>query len=306
MSSPTELITTTKDFDVSNLDYQPAKVDSRGGKRVQFKYKGNPLVLSIPLMFNWGVNERIDENSGRVSYDLSVVFENEKSKVVKQFGDKLLELENKILDDASTIKCMEWFGKSKQSRVVNESLMYPILKYPKDKATGEPDKARNPSLKLKLPYWDEKFTVELYNMDGRPTYIPNKLMEKTPVQLIPSKSHVKGLISCDGIWCAGGRFGVTWKLIQGRVRMPVNLVGTGICHMMDDDDDDELLGDIEKTENETETPETPETDYTGESKADVSAPSFGSDDDEDEEAKPKPKKKIVRRKKAATVSSEAS
>jgi len=301
MSSPNDLITSTKDFDVSNITYQPAKVDTRGGKRIQFKYNGNPLVLSIPLMFNWGVNERIDENSGRVSYDLSVVFENEKSRVIKQFCDSLATLEDKILNDASADKCMEWFGKSKQSRVVNESLMYPILKYPKDKSTGESDKSRNPSLKLKLPYWDDKFTVELYDMNGHPTYIPNKVMDKTPVQLIPSKSHVKGLISCDGIWCAGGRFGVTWKLIQGRVRMPVNLVGTGVCHVMDDDDDDELLGDIEKNE----------TDDTGETKVEMSNPIIeeeddddGNEDDDDKvEEKPKPKKKVVRRKKAAAITS---
>ena len=297
MSSPADLITSTKQFDVSTINFQPPKVDSRGGKRVQFKYRGNPLVLSIPLMFNWGVNERIDENSGRVSYDLAIVFENEKSNVIKQFCDKLEELENRILDEASSTKCMEWFGKAKQSREVCESLMYPILKYPKDKTTGESDRTRNPSLKLKLPYWEEKFSVELYDMNGAPTYIPNKLTTKSPVQLIPSKSHVKGLISCDGIWCAGGRFGVTWKLIQGRVRMPVNLIGTGICHIMDDDDDDELLGDIEKKEE-------------AESKMMDKMPTFSDDDDEDEDGeeekvveKPKPKKKVVRRKKAAASES---
>ena len=49
------------------------------------------------------------------------------------------------------------FGKSKMSREVAEALMYPILKYPKDKSTGEPDMSRYPTVKLRLPYWEEVF-----------------------------------------------------------------------------------------------------------------------------------------------------
>jgi hypothetical protein len=293
MSSPSELITSTKLFDVDAVTYAPPKTDARGGKRIAFKLNDNPIVLSIPLMFTWGVNERVDENSGRVSYDLAVVFETDKSNAVKVFRDKLAALENRILDDASNAKSMEWFGKAKQSREVCESLMYPILKYPKDKNTGEPDKSRDPNMKLKLSYWDDKFSVELYDMEGNPTFLPKSMNDKSPLQLIPSKSHIKGLISCDGIWCAGGRFGVTWKLIQARVRVPVNLTGTGVCHIMDDDDDDEILGNIENEEK-----------VSG-----VSTVESDDDDEEDkttaavevvEEIKPK-KKKVVRRKKAASA-----
>jgi hypothetical protein len=39
---------------------------------------------------------------------------------------------------------------------------------------------------------------------------------------------------------AGGRFGVTWKLVQAQVRPPVRLVGTGVCHLEADSDDDEM------------------------------------------------------------------
>ena len=97
----------------------------------------------------------------------------------------------------------------------------------KDKQTGEPDKNRDPSLKLKIPYWEGSFNVELYNMEGSPVFLPPKdgqempQGDKTPLDFVPSKSYIKGLISCDGIWMAGGRFGVTWKLVQAQVRPPV-------------------------------------------------------------------------------------
>ena len=56
MSSPAELIVKTKHFSPDAITYQTAKIDSRGGKRVQIRLQGQPLVLAIPLMFTWGVN----------------------------------------------------------------------------------------------------------------------------------------------------------------------------------------------------------------------------------------------------------
>ena len=95
MSSPSELIVNAKHFSPDAIAYQSAKVNSRGGKSVQIRLQGQPLVLAIPLMFTWGVNERVDETSGRVSYDLAIVFENEKSATISRFCDKLKEMQIK-------------------------------------------------------------------------------------------------------------------------------------------------------------------------------------------------------------------
>ena len=175
--------------------------------------------------------------------------------------------------------------------------MYPILKYPKDKMSGEPDYSRNPSMKLKIPYWEGKFNIELYNTQSKPIFLPTKdgcegpQGDKTPVDVVPSRSYVKGLIACNGLWMAGGRFGVTWKLVQAQVRAPVRLVGTGVCHLEADSDDDEMLESVKQAE-KTEEEDTSQ------------SPTFeNSDDDEEEEeevAEPEPvkkKKKVVRRKK---------
>ena len=216
--------------------------------------------MAIPLMFTWGVNERIDETSGRVSYDLALVFENDKSSAVANFCEKMKAMQNKILDDASSTKSKDWFGKAKLSREVAEAMMYPILKYPKDKNTGEVDYGRNPNVKIKVPFWDGKFNIELFDWEGSPTFIPDKdgvsgpQGDKTPLDLVTSHSHVKGLISCTGLWMAGGRFGVTWKLVQARVRLPVRLLGTGVCHLDADSEDEELIGKSEENEMKVEEP----------------------------------------------------
>lgn len=299
MSSPSELIVNAKHFSPDAIAYQSAKVNSRGGKSVQIRLQGQPLVLAIPLMFTWGVNERVDETSGRVSYDLAIVFENEKSAAIKSFCEKLKQMQDKILDDASTTKSKEWFGKSKMSREVAEAMMYPILKYPKDKNTGEVDYSRDPNVKIKVPYWEGKFNIELFDWEGKPTFAPERdgvvgpQGDKTPLDLVPSKSHIKGLIACTGLWMAGGRFGVTWKLVQARVRKPVRLLGTGVCHLLADSDDDELLQQSDEGEGKEEAPQMNS----------ALADSGGSDAEEEEEEvveeeKPKPKKKkVVRRKK---------
>ena len=298
MSQATEMIVKAKSFTPSEVTYKPATVDSRGGKKVQLRLSGQPLVISAPMMFTWGVNERVDENSGRVSYDVALVFENDKSSGVASFCDKMKELQEKILEDA-VANSKAWFGKSKMSKEVAEAMMYPILKYPKDKMSGEPDYSRNPSMKLKIPYWEGKFNIELYDTKSKPIFLPTKdgcegpQGDKTPVDVVPSRSYVKGLIACNGLWMAGGRFGVTWKLVQAQVRAPVRLVGTGVCHLEADSDDEEMLESVKQAE------KAEEEDHTSQS------PTFDDDDDsaeeeEEEEVKPEPvkkKKKVVRRKK---------
>jgi len=164
--------------------------------------------------------------------------------------------------------------------------------------SGEPDYSRNPSMKLKIPYWEGKFNIELYDTKSKPIFLPTKdgcegpQGDKTPVDVVPSRSYVKGLIACNGLWMAGGRFGVTWKLVQAQVRAPVRLVGTGVCHLEADSDDDEMLESVKQAEKAEE------------DEHNSQSPTFDDDDDEEEEeeeeVKPEPvkkKKKVVRRKK---------
>ena len=46
----------------------------------------------------------------------------------------------------------------KMTKEVVEALFYPILKYPKEKLGnnqwGDPDYTRNPTMKIKIPYWE--------------------------------------------------------------------------------------------------------------------------------------------------------
>ena len=301
--SITSMITKAKSFNASKITYREPVTNKRGGKSVQLQLDGQPLVLQIPLMLTWGVNERVDEQSGRVSYDMALQF-NDSSPAVLKFLDSLKEMESKIKDDSCSSMCKKWHGKSKMSREVMDALMYPILKYPRLKdangqPTSDPDYSRFPTMKLKIPFWEGQFNVELYGMDRKPLYLPNRRDSDnnvSPAIAIPKASHINGLIQCTGIWFAGGKCGVTWKLVQACVRPPARLLGSGTCHIMDDSDDEDAEEAITQKEREQEN----------------TGPSFEEDDDDDveemedeeeEEDEPEPepapvkKKKVVRKKK---------
>ena len=146
MSSP-DLITKASAFDVVNVSYKEPRLNKRGGKNISVLYNSNPLVIQFPLLFTWGANERVDESSGRVSYDLSLSFNSkDEGNPVGDFYLKLQSLQEKVLDDAVTNSKL-WFGKAKMSREVADAMMYPVLKFPKDKNTGEPDTNRDATVK---------------------------------------------------------------------------------------------------------------------------------------------------------------
>ena len=313
----TSMITKAKDFDGSLHTYDEPVVDSRGGKSVRLKFRGQPLNIQIPFMLTWGVNKWEDENTGRCKYDASLQFDPDKSDSQASFLDEMKAFEEKIKNDAVT-NSKKWFGKKMTYDVV-DALMYPILKYPKDKESGEPDLSRNPTLKLKVPHWEGRFNVEVYDTNKKPLYLPpaygkegdgnqapNGDVNATPVDFIPKGSHVKGIIRCNGLWFVGGKFGCTWQMIQMSTRPPTRLVGSGICAIEDDSDDEEFLETVAQEEKEKDQEQIrQEVEDEVAAAAESNQDEEDEDEDEDEEEEevvappspPKKKKKVVRRKK---------
>ena len=102
---------------------------------------------------------------------------------------------------------------------------------------------------VKMPYWDGKFNCELFDMKGVCIFKQNGENNKgTPMELLPKGSHVKGLVQCKGLWFVGGKFGVTWQLLQACVKPPQRVLGQGVCRMMADSDDDEVEEALEAEE----------------------------------------------------------
>ena len=80
-------------------------------------------------------------------------------------------LETKIKEDA-IVNSKDWLNKVKLVPEAVDAVWTPMLKYPKNKETEEPDYSRAPTLKVKLNYWEDEFKLELYNEDKELVFPP--------------------------------------------------------------------------------------------------------------------------------------
>lgn len=216
-----------------DIYYTKPKINQSGGKNVGIlnsKYK-KTLCISTPLMLTWGINENDFEGRGNKSYDLSLQFPREQDSNYTDDTQKLLknlsDFENKIKEDA-VVNCKDWFGK-KMSLEQIDVLWTPMLKYPKDQETLEPDKSRMPTLRVKLPYYDRVFKMELYDTDRNRIFPNVDNPGLLPMNLIDKGQNIAAVIQCGGIWFANGKFGTTWKLVQAVVQPRASLLGQ--CHI---------------------------------------------------------------------------
>ena len=220
------------DFDpASDLTFTKAKINANGRKQVGIlnskSKKG--VHLATPLMLTWGINEYIDDKTGVKSYDMALQFPNDEYNNPECVGflKNMQTLEQRIKADAIT-NCKDWLNKTKTSPDAVDALWTPMLRYPKDKESGDFDYSRAPTLKVKINYWEGEYKLtEIYD-DNQLTLFPND-NGIVPPELITKGSHVATILSCGGIWVANGKFGVTWRLFQAVVKPRVTLAGK--CHI---------------------------------------------------------------------------
>ena len=219
---------------MDNVQYTKPKINQSGGKNVTVLNAEckKTLCISTPLMLTWGVNENDFDGRGVKSYDLSLQFPRDQDSNYSENTEKLLanleEFENKIKNDAVE-NSKEWFNKGKMTLEQVDVLWTPMLKYPKDQETQEPDKTRKPTLRVKIPFYENTFKIELYNTE-RERIFPNlENQHLLPMNLIEKGQNIAVVIQCGGIWFANGKFGTTWRLVQAIVQPRASLMGQ--CHI---------------------------------------------------------------------------
>jgi len=233
------------------MKYTKPKVNSVGGRSVGIVNAKTSTVLNLssPLMLTWGVNDFTDDKTGKVSYDLALQFPNEgfETPATKKFIANMAAFEKKIKEDAIA-NSKEWFSKPKMTADAVDALWTPVLKYPKNKETLEADMTRAPTLKVKLPFWDNTWKeLELYDTDMQPIFPDPMNPALSPKDLIAKGSHIAVSIQCGGIWFANGKFGVTWKLFQAIVKPKMSLKGK--CHIkLDDEEKTKMVAQVVPTD----------------------------------------------------------
>lgn len=310
--SSEDIIDGTKFNGKTGAIFTAPKVNASGGKNIGILNANTKrsLHISTPLMLTWGVNEYRDEKTGKISYDMSLQFPNDEynTEQLTAFLKNMQEFESHVKESAIA-NSKEWMNKAKMSTEVVDALFTPLLKYPKDKNTGDFDYSRAPTLRVKIPYWDGVFkNVEIYNTNSDLLFpLPNS-EEQAITDYISKGSNVATIIQCGGVWFANGKFGVTWKLFQCVVKPKQSL--NGKCHIsltesdlkkivVDSDNED----DVDEEMDTTPPPSSPIKKVKEDSKEEAKEEEAKEEAKEvtvDENIMPVKKKKVVKKKPVAT------
>jgi len=272
MSKPaTPVVLTSSEWKPDALRYMQPKVNDRGGKSINIvsTQTNRSLHLSTPLMMTWGISDFVDEKTGESDGKFSMLlnFPNKdySNPVMDEFLAKMKAFENQILDDA--VKNSEaWFGEE-MSREVLKHTFFPFLKYSKDKTTKKIDLTKPPSMRAKVPNYNNRWAIEIYDTKQQQIF-PCDNENMTPMDFIPKQSNVACVLNCGGLWFGGKGWGLTWKLVQCVVK-PREVVSVyGRCHIQlsmddiskmdtpvpakDDEDEPEMVSAVPQTNTEVE------------------------------------------------------
>ena len=234
MSKPsTPIVLNVNDWDTSCIRYMQPKVNDRGSKSITVisTQSNRALHLSTPLMMTWGIADFVDDNGesdGKFSMSLNFPNENYKSEGTDNFLEKLKKFESQILDDA--VKYSDaWFGEDLSREVVKHNF-FPFLKYTKDKLTKKVDPSKPPSIRARVPNYNNKWGIEIYDTQQNRIF-PSDNENLTPMDFVPKMSNVACVLQCGGLWFGGKGWGLTWKVNQVVVK-PREVVSVyGKCHI---------------------------------------------------------------------------
>jgi hypothetical protein len=237
------VVLSVSDWNTSAIKYMPPKVNEKGGKSINVisKQTSRSLHFTTPLMMTWGITDFIDdkgESDGKFSISLNFPNDEYKTPATTVFLDKLKAFENQILDDAVANSEL-WWGEQ-MSRELCKHTFFPFLKYSKNKDTKKIDYTKPPSIRAKVPCYNDKWAVELYDTNSNLIF-PSEDPTQTPPDFVPKLSNIACVLQCGGIWIGGKGWGLTWKMVQGVVKPRVSDSVYGKCHINLSSEDKEAL-----------------------------------------------------------------
>lgn len=230
-------------LNVASITYSAPRTLDNGGRMIYMNLNRSPIVIQTPEMVApYGVSNWNDDGKGPDKYTLDLSF---KGKEIREklnvFFEKMVALDKKLVHDGVE-NSMTWLKKKITSADVVEALYTPIVKYAKDKTTGEVTDKYPPSMKLKLPFINGTFQCEVYDTKRRQVNL-KELIDNGSLK----GAKVTAIIQCQGLWVAGGKYGCSWKVLQMRVSPPQTIKGYAFREIEEDKTED---SDIEDDNNQ--------------------------------------------------------
>ena len=212
---------------MSNIIISPPKVNKSGGKNCNVINKDTKKTLMMSTncwMLTWGINEYTDEKTGAKTYDVSLQFPGDgyNTPETDNMLVKIKEIEEKFKTELLSNPVL-YFNKKTMSREVLDALWTPMLRYPKDKVTLDFNTNLPPTLRLKIPHYDGKFSFEIYNDSGNIVYGEND--DNSPLDIIHKGDDMQTVFQFGGIWFANGKCGATLRILQAVHRPKPSIKG---------------------------------------------------------------------------------
>ena len=199
-------VTLPSSFDVNKITVTVPKVNEKtGAKSSYLNYGGEKLVMQtatqMVLPFGLGV---FDKN-GTAEYSVELSFRGMQDReALQQYHNALQALDDHMIK-LGVKNSKVWF-KSELNEQVIRAFYTPTLKLSKDKE-GNP-LPYPPTTKAKLRKINGDFEAKFFDESGTP-------YRGVPVEdLLVKGATATGLLECTGVWFAGSKYGLTWKVKQ--------------------------------------------------------------------------------------------
>jgi hypothetical protein len=214
-------------IDVSKITFGPIQVNERiaGARTVPILYNGRPLRFQTPEMYApFGLNRfAVNDAPGvtKEKYSIEMSFKNLNQPPGNGTSDKAIKREQQffaLLSDIdlhvrksalenSTAWLKQKYPNNEQGMIILDALYTPVLRFHKDKLTGEKTGQYPPTFRLNLPTYNNsnQLNCMCYNREGERIDIFNTETKR---------GRIAGIVSATSIWITGNKFGVNWKAEQ--------------------------------------------------------------------------------------------
>jgi len=209
-------------IDFKNFSFStPRAMGDSGAKMLYVNYDGKPFSIQMPEMaVGWDIKYYADPKDVTTGkYQVSLKFDSQDSKhnEAHEFFDKM----DKLLLEACYENRVNWLKKPSIKKEIIKEFYTPLIKRSIDKETGEVNGKYPDEFRIKLVKREGVYLFKLF--DDNKSMIDTTGEEFVLEEIIKQRSKFKGIITCNGVWISGGKFGCTWKGSQIKVETPMGM-----------------------------------------------------------------------------------
>jgi hypothetical protein len=197
-------------FSASKVTLSALKVMDSGAKQAYLNYDSRPLLMQVgSLETPFGLSV-FDKAPGQPKYTVELKLRGHDDPAnhpkVAQIFNAMNALDEYMIEQGVK-NCRQWFKADAPKEMVK--MMYtPSVRYSRD-AEGNL-KPYPPTLKIQLRKKNDEFEADVYDESKRS-------LKDVPLEdVIVKGARLTILIQCNGVWFAGGKFGLSWKAVQVR------------------------------------------------------------------------------------------